>query len=350
MLLNMDTTKVNNLIHKYIFRNRSITLEDVLAEYIATHGNCDEKFQPINCQEVYSALVRHNIFFRFFYTPYDWGKIIYDFYSDAPRGETANSNVQRCITITENFLEATKHIPATKLYNFFLYLNDCGRMFPTCVDHPSVLYEFHFRKKYIQQPSESFSDYIDMIYQDYLTMNYKQKVTGYIYTFKDSDNHISTDDYDFILTVSLMEVARFKKAIRRCEICGTYFIPAKRSDTIYCSNPCPLEDELTCKQYGARRLSYNKSKSDDVATMSRNLLASKQVLSKRNPDIPEYAQSYAYFRQERIKWQKEYKEGTKTKEEYREWLLHMKSQKVIKEAKNYDFEQNAPTDPVPDEP
>lgn len=58
------------------------------------------------------------------------------------------------------------------------------------------------------------------------------------------------------------------------------------------------------------------------------------MLAKRNPDIPEYAASYEYFKAERLIWKKAVDEGSKAKEEYREWLLLMQSQKVIKGAVN----------------
>ena len=56
------------------------------------------------------------------------------------------------------------------------------------------------------------------------------------------------------------------------------------------------------------------------------------MLAKRNPDIPDYAASYEYFKAERLIWKKAVDEGLKTKEEYWKWLLLMQSQKVIKEA------------------
>ena len=56
------------------------------------------------------------------------------------------------------------------------------------------------------------------------------------------------------------------------------------------------------------------------------------MLAKRNPDIPQYAESYEYFKTQRLIWIKAVKDGTKTQEEYKEWLLSMQSQKIIKEA------------------
>lgn len=135
-----------------------------------------------------------------------------------------------------------------------------------------------------------------------------------------------------ILLVSLCEIERHGHVIRKCNNCGRYFIPEHRSDTIYCNNSSPQDSSMTCKQYGSQRLWYERQKDDELATLSRNILSKKSMLAKRNPDIPEYTQSYDYFRTERKKWKKAIEEGCKTREEYREWLLQMQSQKVIKEA------------------
>ena len=89
---------------------------------------------------------------------------------------------------------------------------------------------------------------------------------------------------------------------------------------------------MTCKEYGNRRLWYERQNEDELATLSRKIASAKGMLAKRYPDIPDYAAAYEYFKAERMIWKKAVEEGRKTKEEYREWLLLMKSHKVIKEA------------------
>ena len=89
---------------------------------------------------------------------------------------------------------------------------------------------------------------------------------------------------------------------------------------------------MTCKEYGSQRLWYARQKDDELATLSRNILSAKSMLAKRNPDIQKYNLSYDYFRNERKNWKKAVEDGSRTREEYRKWLLLMQSQKVIKEA------------------
>lgn len=134
-----------------------------------------------------------------------------------------------------------------------------------------------------------------------------------------------------VAMVSFNELASRGKTIRQCQNCGKYFIPSKRADTLYCDNPSPDAPEMTCKEYGTRRLWYERQKEDELATLSRKIASAKGMLAKRNPDLSDYAASYEYFKKERLLWKKAVDEGRKTKEEYREWLLLMQRQKVIKE-------------------
>ena len=137
-----------------------------------------------------------------------------------------------------------------------------------------------------------------------------------------------------IVYSSILELSRNDKVIRKCKNCGKYFVPENRSDTLYCDNASPQNNTMTCKQYGSQRLWYIRQKDDELATLSRNILSSKSMLSKRYPDIWEYTQSYNYFREEWKIWKKAVADGTKTRDEYKEWLLYMQSQKRIKEACN----------------
>ena len=116
--------------------------------------------------------------------------------------------------------------------------------------------------------------------------------------------------------------------MKKCEICGKYFVPLLRSDAIYCDRPSPADPNLTCKQYGSQKRWYERVKKDEVEMLAKNVYSSKQMLAKRNPDIPAYKDMYDYFKSENKKWQKAMRSGEKTKVEYLDWLKKMKTQKV----------------------
>lgn len=135
-----------------------------------------------------------------------------------------------------------------------------------------------------------------------------------------------------IALATFEEIARRKKTIRKCANCGHYFVPENRSDTLYCDRVSPQDPGMNCKTYASQRLWYQKQKSDELATLSRNVLSAKGMLAKRNPDIPAYRRSYDYFRRERMKWKNGYEAGEISAEDYHNWLLSMREQKIIKEA------------------
>lgn len=145
--------------------------------------------------------------------------------------------------------------------------------------------------------------------------------------FQFSDNHLTR-----IVISSLWEIIRSGKQIKRCKNCKKYFLPSSRSDEIYCDNPSPQEAGLSCKQYGTRRLWYERQQKDEIASLAKKVASAKCMLAKRNPDIKAYTDAYEYFKEQRLIWMKAVKNGEKTQDEYKDWLLYMQRQKTIKEA------------------
>ena len=131
---------------------------------------------------------------------------------------------------------------------------------------------------------------------------------------------------------SLCEIDKIGKRVLRCKNCGKFFFPANRSDEIYCDNSSPQDQSMTCKQYGTNRLWYEKQKENEIALLSRKIASAKGMLAKRNPDRPEYAAYYEYFKEQRRDWIKALKDGNKTPEEYKKWLLFMKEHNTLKAA------------------
>lgn len=128
---------------------------------------------------------------------------------------------------------------------------------------------------------------------------------------------------------SLITLMNEKCVVKKCSLCGKYFVPPNRSDTLYCSRPSPSDPNLTCKEYGSKKLWYDKLKNDEVAKLARNVYSAKQMLVRRNPDILGYKKMFDFFRSERKKWELQIKTGEKTPEEYIIWLNEMKAKKTL---------------------
>ena len=108
--------------------------------------------------------------------------------------------------------------------------------------------------------------------------------------------------------------------IKKCSNCGGYFIPQKRSDAIYCDRPSQQDAAMTCKEYGTKRLWYDRLKDNKSAKLYRNIYMAKQMLAKRHPDIQMHQDDFIEYKRDATQWKKDVKEGVKTDEEYIKWL------------------------------
>lgn len=223
----------------------------------------------------------------------------------------------------KTFLDELIENPKLFSFDFLEYLNIIGAIPPFSVNQCLILNNHHEQGK-----QSTVNNSLCELYDIFSNIDSLQ-TTKYLYSFMTRSFLCC-----HILVCSLLEIARQGKTVKKCQNCGKYFIPTKRSDTLYCDNPSPMAPEMTCKEYGTRRLWYEKQKEDNLATLSRKIASAKGMLAKRNPDIPEYTASYNYFKEQRLIWIKAVKNGTKTQDEYRAWLELMQKSKVIKEALN----------------
>lgn len=132
-----------------------------------------------------------------------------------------------------------------------------------------------------------------------------------------------------IAVTSLLTIIGERYVVKKCSLCGKYFVPLNRSDTLYCDRPSPNDPCKSCKEYASQKLWYDRLKSDEVAKLARNIYSSKQMLVRRNPDIVGYRKMFDYFKMERKKWETLVKSGKKSKEEYISWLNEMKAKKTL---------------------
>lgn len=131
--------------------------------------------------------------------------------------------------------------------------------------------------------------------------------------------------------LSLFHLLQEQTAVKKCANCNKLFVPLARADAIYCDRPAPQDSKKTCKEYGSKVLWYEGIVNDDVAKLARNIYCSKQMLAKRNPDKPEYAEMFEYFKGEKKRWEQQVKAGIKTRDEFAEWLRAVKLCKTLGE-------------------
>lgn len=117
--------------------------------------------------------------------------------------------------------------------------------------------------------------------------------------------------------------------IKPCANCGKYFIPQKRSDAIYCDRPSPQDDSMTCKEYGSKKLWYDKAKENKSTKLYRNIYMAKQMLAKNNPDIKEYKDDFEKYKIDVKQWRKDVKDGVRNDEEFITWLKSVRGKRYL---------------------
>lgn len=271
---------------------------------------------PINSGEIHNKLLSISDIFSF-YLPNEWEVMEQEL-------GVEDTGVPSVILNLKKFIEFCEKRQMQYNSPFFSYLVSIG-YFEII---PSIIMPTEKMERFEDMVDDlgRFTYELDEIYDMFLHNSDPASLSGNSYLI-DPENRLRD-----IAMISFNEVSIRGKVIRRCKNCGKYFIPGKRSDTLYCDNPSPEDTEMTCKEYGTRRLWYEKQKEDELAILSRKIASSKYMLAKRNPDQPKFKKSYQYFKEQRLIWMKSVKDGSKSREEYKEWLLYMQSQKRIPEA------------------
>ena len=302
-ILDMDFARVYDVISKYHF---CVSSEQAV---IAS-----------NSEEVHGELLQLNEVFRL-YSHDESQTIVENFLEGSPTVEYLISRLKSYIAYCEKNQMPLRNSFYTFLIDHGYFGVDCEAFFDDTV--PEV--EDYFRAC-VNDPEKL--DDMDAHYAYYLKeMEATNLTVPRSYFFSRYTNRITQT-----ALASIQELAERGKVVRQCANCGHWFVPENRSDTLYCDRNSPQEPTMDCKTYASQRLWYQKQKQDELSVLSRNILSAKGMLAKRNPDIPAYQQSYDYFRAERMKWKKAVESGKAGRESYREWLLQMQSQKIIKEA------------------
>lgn len=146
-----------------------------------------------------------------------------------------------------------------------------------------------------------------------------------LYTLQENSSYLyftyeclNISDY---CTASFLQLIENNYLILKCKNCNKYFIPYKRADAYYCDRQAPQDTTKTCKQYGADKAWWIRTKDEnDWYNLYRKIYQSFQMKSKRNPNNTQLKQNFDNFRVEANKWKKAIKEGTKTEAEFMYWL------------------------------
>lgn len=130
---------------------------------------------------------------------------------------------------------------------------------------------------------------------------------------------------DYMIT-TFLQLIENNYLILKCKNCNKYFIPYKRTDTLYCDRTSPQDDTKTCKKY-AIELAWNEKIKDetDWHCLYRRVYQSLQMKAKRKPNDPLLKKIFEDFKKDAKEWKKAIKECKKTDEEFLYWLQEFRN-------------------------
>ena len=194
---------------------------------------------------------------------------------------------------------------------------------PVFVKYEKFLYFLDYENK---------SNETDYILNDFVGLSTSEQDIEY--KIIPSKNNGFIDFYyigDFLsfLIFETRNIIRQQIIIKKCKNCDGYFIPQKRSDAIYCDRSSPQDNSMTCKEYGSRKLWYDRLRDNKSAKLYRNIYMATQMLAKRNRDIQTHQDDFEEYKVQSAQWKKDVKAGLKTEEEYIIWLKSISGRRYL---------------------
>lgn len=108
--------------------------------------------------------------------------------------------------------------------------------------------------------------------------------------------------------------------IVKCKHCGQYFVPRKRSDTLYCSYPAPDDPERTCKEIGAQKTWAKKEQTDDTVKAYRKVYMRYKMKVNRHPEDMAAREQLDRLTEGIKEWRQRISKDEAGKNEFIRWL------------------------------
>ncbi len=145
------------------------------------------------------------------------------------------------------------------------------------------------------------------------TMNVKMELDcsdeGYL------EEYFYIETFEDMLVYDFYSAIKSRMAVKKCQLCGTYFITRNRTDELYCSPEC--------RSVVSRQRSKIHHRLDDENELLKRRIASR--LQQRTKVVnealrEERTQIHQQFLYEVKQWKKKVKSGAATAENYKLWL------------------------------
>lgn len=123
-----------------------------------------------------------------------------------------------------------------------------------------------------------------------------------------------------LLLFEMAHIFNSEGTIVKCKNCGHYFVPAGRSDTVYCSYPLRDNKDKTCRDVGAQITRSNKEKNDVTTREYRKVYMRYKMTKNRHPGDREASRKFDELTSSIKDWRKKLSSGVVTSDEFLEWL------------------------------
>lgn len=203
-----------------------------------------------------------------------------------------------------------------------------------CIKDPTLytmeIFMFFLHLESLNVPNHHLQYYFDpetpveKLINPYLKISsFEAAIRGFSNTVKKKNTITSVyscDSIEDVCMASLYHLLKLGLVIKKCNNCGKYFIPLRRSDAIYCDRISPYNPSKTCKDDGSQRTFEEKLKMDDAEKLRRSVYQVMQMRVRRNPDVEIYKENFEQWKSDVAKWKTGIKKGTKTSEDFIKWL------------------------------
>lgn len=320
---------VGGLITEYLH-----TPFEKLKDAIVNIPNGDKKFGDDETMDMYSQ-ANHYLF------------DLFDKQMSFIQGQIMHAEFLRCMNIEKDRLEGIKEIEEfntqfreDEFYQKFIPLDllidvECPLQLRTfyIIQYYEMLKIFlmanlliesaarTYQKQGCYKPEKNDSDKDDYLYSffnkgflsqeiDYKIMLIEGELTP-VYTL---NNAMSLILFDFA------QVHKLNVGFVKCKNCGKYFVPEKRTDSIYCSYPLSDDPTKNCKDVGAKITRAEKEKTDVVTKEYRKVYMRLNMKLKRHPDSEIYQTQMKKLTTEVKRMRNKLAHGEMTEEEFLQWL------------------------------
>ncbi len=122
------------------------------------------------------------------------------------------------------------------------------------------------------------------------------------------------ESVDELFCIEMLKIFERKYKVLRCKNCGKLFVPARKSDALYCDRNSPQNETMSCKRFASQQ-------PQGVSQLYKKIYMKKSVRAKRHKDDFTITNEFEKWKTQVDKKRADYNKGVITADEFEKWLL-----------------------------